>query len=928
MSIISLTSRGRAERIAHVISQSDLVRRDSTGAGLWAVLLASILIQVVRIGVAHGLCLGDIDGDQQVTAGDVLAVIAVVAGEKGGDPVAQMRADVNGDGVVTAGDIIAILPLVGPSCLSLTPRPTPTATPSHPPPSPTSTHALSSPIPTATPTPTLGPPTATPTSTPTATPTQVCAVQNLTAGAAPVVIPGQLTPSSCDRVVQGQPGGRVDLYSVVGTPGTAIKIDVVAIGPTPITPFVVVTDAGGQFGAGEGSPPIQFFVSTTQPYEFMVASSSVTAPLGPYTLTLTSVPCPTPVALTAGVVPPGTTLLNTACPDPGAPSTKDLPSPADVYTFVVSQVPKNVSIKMKQSRATDSIQPLFSVRGPSQVAGGAWFNGIEVVSSDNYFDCTPDTGTPLCAGVRFLALEPGSYTIIAGGGGGTGQYTLSLSTPACSIGTLNFSLNNPLQKTGTLTASDACAAPLPIPGISDGAPADTNSPADLYTFTANAGDVISVLMASDDDAHLYILGPSPDNPLVAQDDDSGEVEPQAVFGGESEFAATLVKPGIYTIVAANNEQVVDPSTPVNYTLYAQKCPQGGVLSSGQVRNESFTESDCLGFGGMPYRSYGFTGHAGQFITASMASNDVDAFVRILGPDGSVVQNDSDPFQFNTPDARASRILQQDGTYFIEVSTSIDAGQVFPTSSAQFAVDVETCPTKPAVAGPTPITGTFAGGSCTLSSGQKFDVYAFKPAAVPSVASILPPSNGCVLNLLAEGPQTPDGTYSGCGTQLSDMPLLMSNGTYGFVIAANDASTTGAYTANFRSCAMDTVGLGQDRSGTLSAGSCAAADGTPANWFLVRASADLVRFNAPVAGSVFAGFPIGGALIDVTGSWDSTAAFNEDPSPPDPMFQFSSSSSVTPPPPFGGDLAFLLRITGAGPSDRGQYTLEINPPAFR
>lgn len=909
------------------------MRRDSTSTGLWAVLLASILIQVVRIGVAQGLCLGDIDGDQQVTAGDVLAVISVVAGEKGGDPVAQMRADVNGDGVVTAGDIIAILPLVGPSCLSLTPRPTPTATSSHPLPSPTSTHALSSPIPTATPTRTSAPPTATRTSTPTATPTQVCAVQKVTAGATPVVINGQLTASACSRLVQGKPS-HVDLYSVAGTPGTSIKIDVVATGSTPISPYVVVTDADGQFGLWtEGSPPIEVFVSTSQPYEFMVASIPASAQVGPYTLTVTSIPCPTPVAL-AGPGSISATLSSTACPDPGAPSTKDLSNPVDVYGFVVSQVPTNVTIKMKQQPPVNdtSVQPQFSVRGPSVVPGGSWFDGLEIVSWDD-MDCTSTVGSnpPACFGARFLALQPGSYTIIASGGGGTGGYSLTLSMPTCTPRTLsNFPVNAPLQITGTLTASDACAAPLPIPGISDGAPWDTNSPADLFTFTANAGDVISVLMASEDDAHLYLLGPSPDNPLVAQDDDSGAVEPAAIGGGDSELAATLVKPGIYTIVAANNEQV-DPEFPVNYTLYAQKCPQGGLLPSGQVRNESFTESDCLGFGGIPYRSYGFTGHAGQFITASMASNDVDGFVRILGPDGSVVQNDSDPFQFNTPDARASRILQQDGTYFIEVSTSIDAGQVFPTSSAQFAVDVETCPTKPAVAGPTPITGAFA-GPCTLSTalwtGPNFDVYAFKPAAVPSVASILPPSNGCVLNLLAEGPQTPDGTYSGCGTQLSDMPLLMSNGTYGFVIAANDASTTGAYTANFRSCAMDTVGLGQDRSGTLSAGSCVAADGTPANWFLVRASADLVRFNAPVAGSVFAGFPIGGALIDVTGSWDLTATFYEDPTPPNPMFQFSSSPSVTPPPPFGGDLAFLLRITGAGPSDQGQYTLEINQPAFR
>ena len=133
------------------------------------------------------------------------------------------------------------------------------------------------------------------------------------------------------------------------------------------------------------------------------------------------------------------------------------------------------------------------------------------------------------------------------------------------------------------TTRTTWAAPLPIPVISDDTP-ELASPADVYTFTTtSAGEVISVTMESDDDAHLYLLGPaSAGNPLVAEDDDSGPVSGTL----DAQLAATLIVPGTYTLVAANNSMLLppDPEEPgdlgdsIDYKLFIQKCPVLGALN--------------------------------------------------------------------------------------------------------------------------------------------------------------------------------------------------------------------------------------------------------------------------------------------------------------------------------------------------------------
>lgn len=862
--------------------------------------MASVLVCIL-LQAAHSsqgqTCPGDIDGDGHVTANDLAVLISIISGEAEA-PALKERADVNGDGTVSAGDIPGLIPLHGEGCSA------PTATPSaRPTPSPTPTASptivtvspTGSPAATATPRQTV---TITPTPTATSTPKLTCVVLPAPFG----ITNGALTFDDCQQ--KFDKFRYTDVYTVAGSPGQAITVQVTATGSPAVVPYVAVADPDGQFIHAAGPPPIQFVVSTSQPYEISVTSApSTPQQLGPYQLTVTQAPCPTPIALAIPSSLPNKTLRDTDCPDPGAPSIGTALNPAHLFTFQVPSVPMNIAIVMRQLAGSDVI-PAFSVLNP---------DGIELVTQSNDFDCT--TSDLLCAQTRFLALQPGKYTIIAAGG--IGNYSLQLSSPTCKAKALSnipsdTALTCPGQSdpgcAGTLsgdTSSTSCAAPLPIPGISDSAPADPSSPADLYTFTAAAGDVISVTMNSDDDAHLYLLGPAPGNQLIAQDDDSFD------SFSDAQLAATLAQPGTYTIVAANNNALQPDDSAVNYTLLVQKCPVRGTVpfGTGVWLNQTFSDSECVGFGGIPYRTYSFTGTAGQFVAAGMTSTDVDAFIRMLAPDGSVVENNDDLLASSSPtDAQVNRILPANGTYFVEVSTNGGSDTVpffFPPA---FSVGAQTCPATTVTPGT--INAAFTDADCQSTDGTPFNVFAFTPPAVPSAASVVPPPGiGCVVALLAEGAQTPD---SGCTTDMMDFPTL-SNRTYGFIIAATDPATRGPYAAALADCPLSLLTFGNVGSGSLAPSDCHAADGTPTDWFLLKAAADLVWFNQGMFGAVTTSFAAANVLTDAGGSTPLAGFLNEDPTQ---MYSF------------GTDLAALLRVAGQTPADHGTYSVSIDSAWLR
>ena len=838
--------------------------------------LTTLALSVIA-GTTHAqdFCAGDLNHDGVVTASDAVVLLPLLFM----DPLTLdidtlMRADVNDDGLLSGADIAAILALDGFPC---------------PTPLPTSTDA---PTPTATP---MVTPTSTSPRPPTPTPTPVCDVHQISLGSTN----GTLSVTDCLQRF-GTQSRLTDVYSITATPGTAITVELTAV--TPLVGYLGVIDPGGQFEAVEGISPIQFTVTSGKPYQILVTSNPASpVQVGAYTLTLTSSPCPTPVALALGTSR-AFNLDGTECPEPGVPSVGTQTLPTDVYTFTVTDVPKNVSITMQQLSADDDIFPVMALLGP---------DGYELVSQDSDYDCTSATGTLACAQIHFLALQKGTYTILAAGSGGLGRYSMTVASPTCNPTVLNgippdhpFACSGSSSGcTGTLdgnTTHTPCAAPLASPDNADGVP-EPSSPAVLYAFTALAGDVISVQMTSDDDPHLYLLGPAPSNALVAEDDSSGAAQ----------LAATLVVPGTYTIVAANNNALQPEDTPLNYTLLVQKCPVRGALNplTGRQVSGTYSTLDCIGSGDLPYRSYAFTGEAGQFVTTTMTSSNVDSFVRVFAPDGSHVENDDDLFQPVTSDARVSRILPMDGTYFVEVSASPN-GPPVNTSAVPppaFTLRARLCATTPALPGQ--VSGTWQDADCDLAAGRRGDVYTFPAGTTPAVATLSPPNNGCVLALLGDGTQVPAG---GCSTDPFDIPVLGDN-LRGFIVAGADTATRGAYTLGFSRCPVSTVGFGDTRHGVLDGTNCSDPDGTRADWFLIQAPAGLVQFNLGVSGEISAGFPLAAQLSDLDSTTFTTDNFSEDPST-----MFSA----------GTNLGVVLRVTGAAPTDRGAYDLAIDTASLR
>ncbi len=711
---------------------------------------------------------------------------------------------------------------------------------------------------------------------------------------------GELTTSDCLQAFEA--GTRLaDVYSLPGRVGQAVTIDVTATGAAPrLVPYVAVVDADGQFGGIESRPPVQFVVTTSSPYQIAVTSDLSSAErLGAYRVTVTVTTCAAPAELVLNSSR-AANLDGSECPDPGGPSIADQSNPADVYHFTLTQVPLNVSITMRQL-ASSGVDPAFSVLNP---------DGIEVITQEQDDDAAPG-GSGVDAQARFLALQPGTYTIIAIGNGGTGSYSLALNTQTCSATALNniptgHVVTCPGQSgpgcMGTLfgdTRRTPCRAPFPDPS-SEGSMPELNSPSELYTITALPGDVISAELMSDGDAHLYLVGPaSAGNPLVAENDNSGVPSDTK----NAQLAATAVLPGTYTLVVASNHRLDLP-----YTLLVQKCQVRGALNAttGTSISSGFTTTDCYGFGGIPYRTYAFIGSAGQFVTVEMNSDTIDPFLRVFAPDGSVVENDDDIFEPSTTNARANRLLPGDGLYYAEVSTAPAQGAIDATASPGFTLRARVCPSRLVVSGS--ISGSFDEADCELPSGRKLDVYTFAPAA-PQVLSVAPPSNGCVVGFLAEGRQLPD---EGCSSQPLDMPLV-SVAPYGFAIAGRDTTTRGAYTAGMSKCPLSVLGYGDERTATLSQNSCQTPANAPADWYLLRAPADVVRFNDGISGQFTAAFAAVGRLSDLLGALPVADTFYDGP---DSMFRVSS------------DLAALLRITGASAVSEGSYTVRVAPAFFR
>jgi hypothetical protein len=152
----------------------------------------------------------------------------------------------------------------------------------------------------------------------------------------------------------------------------------------------------------------------------------------------------------------------------------------------------------------------------------------------------------------------------------------------------------------------------------------------------------------------------------------------------------------------------------------------------------------------------------------------------------------------------------------------------------------------------------------------------------------------------------------CTKDALDIPVV-GVGTAAFVIAADSAAVSGAYSVEVKVCALPTVGFGATFNGSLLSAGCSDTSDFRSDWLLFQGPAGLVRFNEGVLLTLMAAFPIEAVISDGTQALPFSGRRGLDA--PDLMN-------------LGANLGALIKVRGATASDRGTYSVEISPPVRR
>ncbi len=353
---------------------------------------------------------------------------------------------------------------------------------------------------------------------------------------------------------------------------------------------------------------------------------------------------------------------------------------------------------------------------------------------------------------------------------------------------------------------------------------------DEYTFTASAGQQVSVSMSSSTlDTFLYLLKPSEtaaNNATQFKNDDdcttgtptncvpttTNSRIPRTVDAN----VVTLPETGTYSIIA-NLFPAVDRPLTGAYSLTLNFGGTGGTicppaptaLANGQTLNGSLASGDCTlaaQDGTTPfYDAYSFSATAGQQVSISLVGTGFDAYLLLLAPDGADIAEDNDgggTTNARLPQTAGFARLPQTGTYTI-YTTSARTGETGNYSiSLNFASG--NCPSTPLAIGS---TGSFslATTDCRLlEDGSFLDAYTFNGTAGQQIAiTMSAPGSGLnpFLFLLSPTGSSLANTFNTSSTSVNSVRLpdnggfftLPTTGTY--TIIANSVATgqTGPYT---------------------------------------------------------------------------------------------------------------------------------------
>jgi len=306
----------------------------------------------------------------------------------------------------------------------------------------------------------------------------------------------------------------------------------------------------------------------------------------------------------------------TATPTP-APSPTLVPSPTAVRPATeapVTDMPSGTGVDMSinvgdtvQGQLTDdSLTHRYSFSGQQgdvvsiSLTSSDFDAYLTLLDENGVVVATNDDGAGSLNSLidSFVLPADGAYTIEASSFSrfSTGSYTLNLIEGSAPSTTTGGDVTP--QNGGEIGIGDTVSGTL-----------GGNSASERYTFQAEAGQVVTILLISEDfDTYLRLQDPS--GLEIAYDDDSGGNLDSRIG------PYTLAANGTYTILAES----FGGSSSGSYRL-SLSTAEVNQIEYTQTVQDSFTESSFSTL-------YNFRGQAGDVITISMSSDDFDSYLTL------------------------------------------------------------------------------------------------------------------------------------------------------------------------------------------------------------------------------------------------------------------------------------------------------------
>lgn len=282
---------------------------------------------------------------------------------------------------------------------------------------------------------------------------------------------------------------------------------------------------------------------------------------------------------------------------------------------------------------SDDFDPLVRV---GRMAGGDF---VELAHNDD----GPDQG--LNSRLVFTASTAGDYVIRATAvQDGTGAYTIGLAPAPDAPPAKPLAIGDKVE--GELNADTGAN--------------DDGQRAQLYRFSAEAGQRVAIELSSKDFDTYLVLRNGVDGSVIAQDDDGAGV------GTNSRLTATLDTAGDYVVEARAFSGDGEGRFTLTVSEVAPPPPPTSIQFGETVEGEIKTE-DPQSDDGKHYHAYAFSGAEGQRIQAILRSGDFDAYLEVGAAEGdfTALASDDDGLAQGT-DSRLNFTLPKTGDYVIRV----------------------------------------------------------------------------------------------------------------------------------------------------------------------------------------------------------------------------------------------------------------------